>query len=349
MFGKFSLSGTAADNDDCHSAVAWIITKRKEKILGEIEINRTRKEASRSLYLLDSFDQKYPTLTLNNDWSFVFFHLPRLFLGNVLFLSCVKNSCCEQTRANRTSCRTFRSISIHRETFRFIHRNHDFHWASWFKMGAINKVASLVNQSIDVSIAYFKENAVAIIALILSWRYLRGIFNDRCKHYKYQMVEPWPCCVRVNSFSLSNILVVTTFFFQIPTAGRPKDIPYLRRPQNQKQSKIAIVKKKWEKLGNASKKLPTNAPKRRPFWEKKRRPKKGIERIRRRWRNTQEIGWVMEDLGITLRDLLLRAAVVFVRMTTIQCNRGTPAHPLIGKYCTPLWNNRIPNSMVQQE
>lgn len=39
----------------------------------------------------------------------------------------------------------------------------------------------------------------------------------------------------------------------------------------------------------------------------------------------------MEDLAITLRDLLLRAAVVFDRMTTIQCNRGTPAHPLIDR------------------
>ena len=41
-------------------------------------------------------------------------------------------------------------------------------------MGVINDIASLVNQSIDVSISYFKENAVAIIALLFLWRYLRG-------------------------------------------------------------------------------------------------------------------------------------------------------------------------------
>jgi len=46
-------------------------------------------------------------------------------------------------------------------------------------MGAINNVASLLNQSIDVSIAYLKENAVAIMALILLWRFLLGSFRDR--------------------------------------------------------------------------------------------------------------------------------------------------------------------------
>ena len=49
-------------------------------------------------------------------------------------------------------------------------------------MGVINDIASLVNQSIDVSISYFKENAVAIIALLFLWRYLRGGFNDLCKY-----------------------------------------------------------------------------------------------------------------------------------------------------------------------
>ncbi len=269
MFGKFSLSGTAADDDDCHSAVVvnyHYKKKRKDFGWNRKSTEREKKQVEVCIWLTRSTNNSlYVRINLNPKQWFVFrfLHLPSCF--SAMFCSFLVSRTVVVNRANRTSCWTFRLISIHRETFPFIHRNHGFHWASWFTMGAINKLASLVNQSIDVSIAYFKENAVAILALILLWRYLRGSFNDRCKHYKYQLLEPWPCCARVNSFSLSNILVVTTFFFQIPTAGRPKDIPYLRRPQNQKQSKIAIVKKKWEKLGNVSKKLPTNAPKRRPF------------------------------------------------------------------------------------
>lgn len=46
-------------------------------------------------------------------------------------------------------------------------------------MGAINNVVSLLNESIDVSIAYVKEHGVALILLVLLWRFLMGSFRDR--------------------------------------------------------------------------------------------------------------------------------------------------------------------------
>jgi len=46
-------------------------------------------------------------------------------------------------------------------------------------MGAINNLASVLNQSIDVSIAYLKENAVAILVLVMVWKYLISSFRER--------------------------------------------------------------------------------------------------------------------------------------------------------------------------
>ena len=99
----------------------------------------------------------------------------------------------------------------------------------------INKTASLLNQSIDVSIEYLKENAVAIGLLVLLWRFLISSYKSRPS----------------GGYSLSSSQEASTSHKTTTTTNRQEEMRRIRERQQQiadeRAKAAAILKKEKER------------------------------------------------------------------------------------------------------